>query len=558
MKKKYKNNNTVDCTLFDGLSWSQRKDESDDLAMVSIRMEKLRELIRMHESALKQYYYTCDEMNITPDASAIVASEKISETVQALLEEHNSIIQKPKEFFSNHQDLMYKLDQIYRVLLNLQVSHARIFSWSAQSYAATKIPQFFDGARTKKEGVNYDRVQSPRVGFIEAQLTEVYGFNSDNVETLCVSSGTAAYNILEKYLLIHVLQPGDKILVAPTMYDEHQDWAFRDIPHVEVITKDVNQTDDILRFIHEIKPKVVMIDSLKNRLDTRMTDVAAILNRLRDEWHEDIYILIDDTMSPGVLDPFKACEGNEHIKPLLCSSGSKYLQIGQDVSISGNVSYPKEMSKRMKNIRMFHGTVMNDVAAWSYPNFDREFYHKRMKRLTRNALFVSDMISECKELGEYFRPIYAGRSDHPDFETASKLPFLGGAVNLFLLPRVENPIDNLHDVLDEMIVEVLEQARLDGNSLAWGETVGSPIPRIAVHLEWLWRLPPYLRFFVGDRTLDETSRTAKSVIKGLVSYMTKNKDKFIFDHDVNTIQGQGNLIEVITENHNREELGFFN
>lgn len=539
------------------LSWSQQVDEQEDLQMARHRMGNMLQVLALYDDAIARYRAYCKQSGVDMDRTAVTTASKLRLQIDSLMDEHNQLLLA--NFPVGHSQRMIQIDQTYRSMLNLQVSAARLISWTAQTYLSSKVAHCFDGARKKKDAVNYDRVQSPRVNFIERQLSEVYGFDEEKVEVLVTCSGTAAYNILEKFLSIHVMKPGDNVLIVPTMYDEHQDWAFRDNPNFNLITEDIFDTGEIIKSIERTNPRVVMIDPLKNRQSARATDVTAILNHLRDTWQgEDIYFLIDDTMAAASADYFREAEGNEKLKVLLCSSGGKYLQIGQDVCMSGLVAYPKDMSKRMRNVRMFHGSILSDTAAWSYPNFDRKDYLHRMRRMTRNGLVMNEILSQNEELGTYFTPIFPGRPDHPDYQIVRGFPFIGGIVNLRLLPRVTNPKETLHDILDDMILSIIEQAQRDGSSICWGEAVGFSMPRVAVHLEWLWRLPPYLRINSGDRSLADTIAAAHSITQGLLNYVNENRDKFDFTPDAEQDEQNENIhAQLSSANLGREELGFF-
>jgi hypothetical protein len=224
----------------------------------------------------------------------------------------------------------------------------------------------------------------------------------------------------------------------------------------------------------------------------------------------------------------------------------------------------------MKNIRMFNGSILSDAAAWSCPNFDYQYHFWRMRRMTRNALVFSEVLSRYDELNPYFTAVYPGRADHPDHQIARRFPFIGGTVNMRLLPSVLNPQETLHDILDEMVLSIIEQAKADGSSVCWGEAVGFSIPRVQVHLEWLWRVPPYLRLVAGDRSLQETMMAAHSIAGGLVRYIRDNKGKFIFSnaaqqhHKGNTTQQRSRESEGGEERPcadskpvAREEMSFF-
>jgi hypothetical protein len=203
------------------------------------------------------------------------------------------------------------------------------------------------------------------------------------------------------------------------------------------------------------------------------------------------------------------------------------MELGQDTSIAGLLAFPSDMSKRMKNIRMFHGTILSDHAAWCFPGYSRKLHLNRMRRFTRNALIMADIFSKSRRMSGWFEPVFPAWPTHPDHEISKSYDYSAGTLNLRLLHEVHDPQTNLHDILDEMILAVLEQAKSDGTSLAWGESTGTCIPRLQVYFEYRWRIPPFLRISVGDKTIKETDRVARSIRDGLIRYLDSNSSKFV-------------------------------
>ena len=208
------------------LSWDQTHDQQEDLHMASYLVSEVIDWLNMHDFLLENYQSICSAEQIEPDHIALQNVNEIKKLMQDLIARHRVLLSQSVKIPQEHFEKMISLDQIYRSLLNLQVPAARLLSWSSQVYKASKIAQFFNGAKTKKEDVNYDRWQTRRVTQVERQMLKVYDFDSEQVNLLMASSGAAAYNVLEKYLLLHVVQPNEKILIVPNMFDEQQGLGF--------------------------------------------------------------------------------------------------------------------------------------------------------------------------------------------------------------------------------------------------------------------------------------------------------------------------------------------
>ena len=103
----------------------------------------------------------------------------------------------------------------YRLLIQ-QIGHIRSsLDWASAAQDQSIEVNFFDPAQQASSIVNYARYGMLGLREFEARLCSALGFTNNHCELLAASSGMAAYQIFEAFLLREVLRPGDKIAYAP-------------------------------------------------------------------------------------------------------------------------------------------------------------------------------------------------------------------------------------------------------------------------------------------------------------------------------------------------------
>lgn len=488
----------------------QRKDIDEDLMLASKRIQPIKMYLDFNANLVAEYKHSELRHN-DAGLKAVAATHALC---RSLVQDYRDELELAHSTPDQHAFNMQNLDSMYRTLLVQQIPLARTIAGSSQPYRSSVLNQNFGGFAEKKpkDGqVNYDRFASRKVQQLETQMMNLMGYDKNETTLMMTSSGVAAYDSIEYFLLYRKMQEPCKVLIVPSMYDEIQDICFRTAPHVTTIVQDEYSPDAILKTVLQEKPKAIFIDPLKNTRDMRMTDTDEVIRRIGENYKEEIHIIIDDTMIPGATSPFAAARAFPHVKIMVCSSCAKFLQMGVDSTMGGFMAFPKEYADDMSDIRLTKGAIFQDVPAWSFPVFEPGDYQMRMRRLSRNAAILGEKIEADSLVSQYFKPAFPGLRSHPDYETGQKFPFLGSVLTLQTSAPEKDPRPKFVSAIET----VLETAKEKDVQWSWGEAFGFQSPRISVYFEPSFRVQPFLRISAGDRAIDETEQSADALVSGL-------------------------------------------
>ncbi len=250
-----------------------------------------------------------------------------------------------------------------------------VLDWRSASYNQSLDTMFFGLDTQRNPGVNYNRYESNQLTFIERMLAKVLGLNQEKTVLLATSSGMAAYNLIEGYLIRYVLKPNDVVLIPHYIYFE-TDEQISKIFSLNIVRADTHNTDEIIELIIKNKPKIVFLDQLTNTVELRITDVEGIIKRVAEKkLNEDIYFIIDGSMISGKINP-STISNNSHVKVLYYDSCSKYLQLGLDIGMGGLIVAPIELGPTFERIRRNIGAIMYDSVANIFPSYSHETHKK--------------------------------------------------------------------------------------------------------------------------------------------------------------------------------------
>ena len=140
----------------------------------------------------------------------------------------------------------WRLRARYRMLLQ-QIAHARnSLQWCSPSYDQSREVMFYDPGDQKSAGVNYARYGSVGLRDFELRLRRGLGLSAHRCEVVATSSGQAAYQLIESFLLRHVLAPGDTVLYAPYVYFEARE-QLSSLPFLRHATCPSYRAEDVVR-----------------------------------------------------------------------------------------------------------------------------------------------------------------------------------------------------------------------------------------------------------------------------------------------------------------------
>ncbi|HEU4410560.1 MAG TPA: pyridoxal-phosphate dependent enzyme [Polyangiaceae bacterium] len=397
----------------------------------------------------------------------------------------------------------HALEGLSRTALQSAAALAEYGRWQSPSYAQSVAATFARLASQGSGSVNYTRYGSPEVAEVEDHLLDVLGFDPQHVGLLATSSGMAAYALIEAYLLRAALRPGDAVLLSPYIYFEAQE-QLTSLPGVTLIQSDTYDVDDLLALTAERSPRVIFLDPLANDAGLRMIDVEGFLRRLSAASPKPCWVVVDGTMLSGALDPFVAVPPESPLTVLYWESGSKYLQLGLDLTLLGLVAAPRRLSPSLGRLRRNTGAALYPSAAAVLPRYPREVLASRMARMTRAAAAFCEALAGS-DARRWVKPIFPGHASHPDHALAASKPHAGGVVVL----RFEPPGMNNRDALHALLERVLHLAREHRVPLAHGVSFGFSTPRVCAAAAMAESAPAFLRLSVGDLSEEQARGLAE-------------------------------------------------
>lgn len=391
------------------------------------------------------------------------------------------------------------------------LAHARgALEWCSPAYAQSHATQFFDTMAQDSPSVNYERYGHPAARRVEDQLQQVLDLPTDEFAVTVTSSGMAAYSLIEAFLLRERLSPQDTVLLAPYIYFEASE-HLQAIPFLRIRRCADYSVQAILAAVAAERPRVLFIDPIANTAEQRMIDLPAVLEALRDSCDSPITVVIDGTMSSGAL-PAETLRSTGNVEVLYYESCSKYLQLGLDAGMAGTVAYPSALRPRFERIRRNTGTILYRHQAELFPVYDRQFFRRRMGRISANALAVATAMAESpgvSELGQVFLPAHPS---HQDQAVARRMPYSSGCVNF----RFHDSGMNNRDELEALIDGLLTDARRHGVPVTKGVSFGFSVPRVSAAASMAESEPPFLRVYVGDQNERNTRQLAEAVIRAVL------------------------------------------
>lgn len=382
--------------------------------------------------------------------------------------------------------------------------------WSSPSYAQAVAPQFFDERAQDSPRLNYDRYEHPTVTRIERQLSEALAGGHKELAATAVSSGMAAYSIIESFLIRHRLgNSSDSILVAPYIYFEATE-QLASLPGVTVSICTHYSSEHILEQIADKKPRVVFLDAIANNPQLRCIDVIGIVERLRDTMTRPITVVIDGSMASGSFEStFFLPRGQ--VEVLYYESGSKYLQMGLDSAMAGVCIHPSELSSRFERLRRNVGAILYRTAAEQFPPYEPKHLQDRMTRIGNNAMTITDVLYSDEGVNRAGEIYYPGHSTHPDRVQASKLRHAGGCVTFIFREPGLNTRDNLNALIDR----VISYARNYDVAVTKGVSFGFTVPRLSAAASMNEEDSPFLRIYSGDLGHENTFALARLVAEAI-------------------------------------------
>ena len=359
------------------------------------------------------------------------------------------------------------LRSAYRLLSAL----GNLAAWGApatqESHAVASFP-----VAAPRDVVAYSRFGSLDIAAQEVAYTAMLGFNPLRARLLLTSSGMTAYALIEAYLLRDVLQPGDGVLLHPSVYFETRE-QLQGLPQFTMYTAAGGGRCDILAALAACKPRVVFVDPLSNAADFRAIDMIRLLREADRICEQETWFVVDSTLLSGAFDPFVEPR-LEQVRVLYYESGCKYAQFGMDLGPAGLVVVETALAQRFEQLRRGIGAIGSDALA--LPRASRKTYLHYLRSQTACAqAVVRAAIDTCAASAmRIIDAVHPSQGSHPDHAEAQHYSHLGGV----LVFRFVDPQLNRRRPLEHFIDLLIARARAENLALTAGVSFGFCVPRI--------------------------------------------------------------------------------
>lgn len=464
-------------------------------------LEGLKNKFKYLQRNIKNYVLFCKENCLNVNYEII--NHSISEIDFALSGLNNK---KRDDFFCNVQELRY--------LHALYAFHSNAIEWRSPAYNQSLNPEFFNMGYQDSSGVNYERYANASSIELENRLLENLQIPSSKYTLLSASSGMAAFSLIESYLSRFILSSRDKILLAPYIYFEAKEQLCYKYGGDIIISADYT-IKTIIDDIKKYKPKVVFADPLANIAEQRLINIPKLISAMRDVIDYPIYLVIDGTMLSGAL-PKKIFheanhESNVHI--LYYESGSKYLQLGMELTLFGLIVIPVALKAQMERLRRNHGSILPAQLADSLPVYHRETYVNRMRELTKLSFQLAEKLSATTHFASCMHIHHPMLTSHPDFSVLDDAgyPFTGSIVCLSFKDNGKNNVNYLKSYVNSIINKAQQLCFPICEGLSFGFTT----TRISTASSMSESDLPFMRISVGDLKEGEVNILADIIISGL-------------------------------------------
>ncbi|MFM0068704.1 pyridoxal-phosphate dependent enzyme [Paraburkholderia aspalathi] len=397
---------------------------------------------------------------------------------------------------------------LYRLLIQEYSFLRNCLAWCSASSDQSRCVMFFDPQENSSSSVNYDRYGSMLLRGKEISLLRSLGFDATINDLLLVSSGQAAYGVIESFLLSGVLQPDTTVVTSPYIYFEALEQLQR-LQHIRLRRARTWDPDALIDFVEQENARAVFLDPLANLGTLNVFDLRTLAEKLAGHDWSDRWFVIDGTMVSGGINVFSIFDGPGHPNILYYESGSKYLQLGLDLQMAGIVICRKTHADRLAIARRNTGAVMYQTSVCRFPDYSRHIFLNRMAILTRNAETLAQRLNNDRLLCEHLNVAY------PDNWRDLGWAHGGGVVAVHLK---QNGLNN-HSCLDALIETLLENCRLANVALTKGVSFGFPTTRVSAAAAMADNMPPFLRFSLGEESQEEMATLSRVVANTLAGFV---------------------------------------
>lgn len=409
-----------------------------------------------------------------------------------------------KSFHAEDQQQLWRVRSRYRFLIQLLSFLRCVLEWSSASQDQSLEVMFFDPSVQRTSAVNYARYGSTMLRDFELHLTRVLGFDATHQAVLATSSGQAAYQVIESFLLRYVLAAGACVAYSPYIYFEVSE-QMRSLPSLRHVVSPSYSVDDLVKTVEEFDAKVLFADPMANITGLPTVDLRALATQIAGRDWGERWLVIDGTMVSGGFNPFAWFSLPGHPRILYFESGSKYLQMGLDLQMAGVCAAGSDVSPRLFRCRRNTGGVMYPPDVNRFPRFTRDQFLTRMQFISRNAERLIRTIQSSGLVPKYVQFGFPQNWESLGWRHG------GGVISLLF---TESGLNN-RDRLEEFISLLLRLCREDDVPLTNGVSFGFGVTRVSASSAMAESSDPFLRLSIGEESEGEMEHLSRVIIKAL-------------------------------------------
>lgn len=400
--------------------------------------------------------------------------------------------------------------QRYRLMIQEYSFLRNSLAWCSASNDQSGCVMFFDPQENSGSAVNYDRYGSSLLREVEINLLQSLGFDNNKNDLLLVSSGQAAYTVIESFLLGNVFQPGTKVVTSPYIYFEALEQLER-LQHITLIRSSSWDLDALVDLVARSDARVIFLDPLANLGSMNILDLKTLARKMAPyDWRHK-WLVIDGTMVSGGIDVFGMFSADNHPAVLYYESGSKYLQLGLDMQMAGVVVSNKQHISRLATHRRNTGGVMYQSALTKFPEYDRDLYLSRMQLLSRNAQLFTQGLQDNNYVMSRVDLAYPWNWRELGWKHG------GGVVAISMkAPGLNNRV-----CLDGFIGLLLQRCRENNIPMTKGVSFGFSVTRVSAAAAMADNMPPFLRFSIGEESRQSMLTLVSTVVNALNEFLSE-------------------------------------
>lgn len=308
-------------------------------------------------------------------------------------------------------------------------------------------------------------------------------------------SGMAAFTTILGFLIgqKHIR---DSVLVGTNVYFEVKQ-LLQSLLKEKYHEVDETNLHAVQEAIQKWQPDTIFLDTIGNTPTMAVPDIKNILKTIQKTSQKEVYVVIDNTTTSIFVQPFSSFFPKiSRIHTIVFESLNKFHQFGMDGVFGGIIYSRGGDSVYLFDYRRNMGTNISDMAVMSLPTPNRKLLKIRMKRIERNALYLSDTLSEmCRSKNTPVDSvIYPGLKTHPNHKNISGFagPFL-----TFAFKTNRQSIQFLH----KTATRFLTQAKKEKIPLVAGTSFGLQTTRIYQTATNTKMTTPFLRISPGSENL---------------------------------------------------------